>query len=318
MSNIIPFESGKLPAYLKSVNAADLNSDLTSHAGTGFPVISIKGKVFSVVRDGERKVLTKSVDGEEIPAPSIEVVLVKANKQNSKVFYLKGFQEGAENQKPDCFSNDGVKPDVSVENPQSKTCALCPKNQWGSKIGDNGNKGKACQDSVRMAVAQPDLLNDPYLLRVPPASIKPLGEYGKALAKRGVSYTAVVTRIGFEMEEATPKLTFKATGFLTEEAFHEVQTLAQGDVVQAILGSSFSDAAEPAAPVVEEEEEVVAPKAAPAPSKSKVVTDEEVENAIAAAAPSKPAKAAKAAAPKIAEVEVAVPELNLDDLNFDD
>jgi hypothetical protein len=311
MSNIIPFESGKLPAYLKSVNAAEINSDLTSHAGTGFPVISIKGKVFAVVRDGERNVLTKNVDGEEIPAPSIDVVLIKANKQNSKVFYLKGYQEGVENQKPDCFSNDGTKPDASVEHPQSKVCATCPKNQWGSKIGDNGNKGKACQDSVRLAVAQPELLNDPYLLRVPPASIKPLGEYGKMLAKRGVSYTTVVTRIGFVMEEATPKLTFKATGFLSETAYNDLQDIAQGEVVQAILGSAFVEHAEP----TEHEEPAPAPAAKPAPSKSKTVTTEEVEDAIAAAAPAKPTKPAKA---KVEEVEVAVPELNLDDLNFDD
>ena len=33
----------------------------------------------------------------ESPATSIEVVLIKANKANSKVFYAKGYQEGAEN-----------------------------------------------------------------------------------------------------------------------------------------------------------------------------------------------------------------------------
>ena len=52
--NIIPFDSGSnLPAFLKKVDVAALNSDLTAHAGGGFPVISIKGKVFAVVRDGD-------------------------------------------------------------------------------------------------------------------------------------------------------------------------------------------------------------------------------------------------------------------------
>ena len=317
MSNIIPFDSGKVPAYLKSLNAADLNSDLTSHAGTGFPVISIKGKVFAVVRDGERTTLTKQVDGEEIPAPSIDVVIIKANKQNSKVFYLKGYQDGAENQKPDCFSNDGTKPDGSIENPQSKSCATCPHNQWGSKIGDNGGKGKACSDSVRLAVAQPDLLNDPYLLRVPPATIKALGEYGKALAKRGVPYTAVVTKIGFDMESPTPKLTFRATGFLSDAAYGEAQEVAAGDVVSAILGSEGAvAAAEPDATADlkgEPPKAVTAPKTA-APSKSKVVTDAEVDNAVKAVTE----KAAAAAAKPSANVDVDVGGLNLDDLNFDD
>jgi hypothetical protein len=308
MSNIIPFESGKVPAYLKSLNASDLNSDLTSHAGSGFPIISIKGKVFSVVRDGERTVLTKSVDGEEIPAPSIDVVIVKANKQNSKVFYLKGYQDGAENQKPDCFSNNGTHPDASVEAPQSKACATCPHNQWGSKIGDNGGKGKACSDSVRIAVAQPDLLNDPYLLRVPPATIKALGEYGKALAKRGVPYTAVVTKIGFEMESPTPKLTFRATGFLSDDAYAQVQETLASDVVSSILGS-----------------EGVAAAALPEPDATADLAGEPPKAAAAAKPAAKPkappaaeVAAKPAAKPVVAESEVEVAGLNLDDLNFDD
>jgi len=209
MSNIIPFDGGKLPAYLAKTNIAQLNADLTSHAGGGFPVISIKGKVFAVVRDGERKVLPNPKDPDS-PATSIDVVMLKVNKGTSKVFYAKGYTEGSEGVKPDCFSNEGIKPDASIEAPQSKTCATCKWNQWGSKIGENGSKGKACQDSVRMAVATPNLVNDPYLLRVPPASIRSLGEYGQMLAKRGVAYNMVVTKVGFDMEAPTPKLYVQA------------------------------------------------------------------------------------------------------------
>ncbi len=42
MANIVPFESGTLPAYLKSVDVSELNQDLTSHASSGFPIMSIK------------------------------------------------------------------------------------------------------------------------------------------------------------------------------------------------------------------------------------------------------------------------------------
>jgi len=302
MSNIIPFDSGNLPAYLKAPNRVVANDDLTAHASTGFPVMSIKGKNFTVVRDGERTVLTKEVDGEKISVPSIDVVLVKANKGTSKVFYAKGYQEGSEATKPDCFSNTGDRPDPSVSTPQAKSCAVCPNNQWGSKIGDNGGKGKACQDSVRMAIATPDLINDPYLLRVPPASIKSLGEYGKMLAKRGVGYSMVVTKIGFDMESPTPKLTFKPTGLLSDTAYAQVQEVVASETVQAILGSEGIAAAQaddvPDLPVVE------------LPTPAPVVE--------------KPAVKAKSAhkvptpAPAVAEPEVAVTDLNLDDLNFDD
>lgn len=290
MSNIIAFESKALPAYLANVDVAALNNDLTSHAGSGFPVISIKGKVFTVVRDGERNILTKDVDGEKIPAPSIDVVMLKANKNTSKVFYIKGYQEGAENVKPDCFSTDGSKPDASIENPQAKSCATCPHNEWGSKIGDNGaTKGKACQDAVRMAVATADQLNDPYLIRVPPASIRSLGEYGAMLKKRGVGYNAVVTKIGFDMESPSPKLTFKPVGFLDEAGYLAAQETAQSDVVKNILGQGFT--------------------AAPAPA----LVESKVD-----ASPVATPKETVASEPKAPKKEDMKVDLSLDDLSFDD
>ena len=307
MSNIIPFDSGKLPAYLKSVDLGSLNDDLTAHASTGFPVMSIKGKTWAVVRDGERQTLTKNIDGEEVPAPSVDVVLIKANKANSKVFYLKGYDEKAENQKPDCFSNDGMRPDAGAENPQAKNCAVCKHNQWGSKIGDNGtSKGKACSDSVRVAVSPAGQINDPMLLRVPPASIKALGEYGMMLKKRGVAYNMVVTRMSFDMDAATPKLVFKPIGLLDDASYSEVKDVMNGDVVQAILGASFTDTTEPAVEVAPEAPVIEKAKAsakAAAPSKPK--EDDAVGKTVT--------KATKAV-----DSDVEVPELNLDDLNFDD
>lgn len=309
MSNIIPFESGNLPAYIKAANVDELNQDLTSHASGGFPIMSIKGKIFTLVRDGERKVLPNPKDPES-PATSIDVVIVKANKGTSKVYYAKGYSEGGDAAKPDCFSNQGDRPDASSKAPQAKSCAVCPHNQWGSKIGENGGKGKACQDSVRIAIASPAQINDPMLLRVPPASIRSLGELGQSCAKRGVSYNAVITKIAFELESPTPKLTFKPVGFLPEEAFAQVQLVANSDAVKNILGGGF--VSEALADETPEAEKVVAQAQATskaAVSKDKQVTDDEVKTAVAAA--EKPA-------PKKVAAEVDISGLNLDDLSFDD
>lgn len=311
--NIIPFDGGSknLPSYLKKVNVAELNADLTSHAGGGFPVISIKGKVFAVVRDGERKVLPNPKDPDS-PATSIDVVLIKANKGTSKVFYMKGYNpETSEGQKPDCYSSDGIEPAADAKNPQAKKCATCPHNQWGSRITDKGaTKGKACSDTVRMAVAAAGQLNDPMLLRVPPASIKALGEYGQMLAKRGVGYNMVVTKVGFDMEAESPKLSFKPVGLLDDAAFAEVQETAASDLVRDILGAGPVTAVEAAAPAeaVEVEE---APK--PAASKAKQVTAEEVTTAVEAAEKPAPKAKAKPAATVVEDLEV-----ELDGINFDD
>lgn len=303
MANIIPFEGSKLPAYLKNFNISELNADLTGHAGGGFPVVSIKGKVFAIVRDGERVVLPNPKDPDS-PATSIEVVLLKANKGTSKVFYLKGYdKDNSEGQKPDCYSADGVAPAADAQVPQAKKCATCPHNQWGSRMTEKGaSKGKACSDTVRMAVAPAGQINDPMLLRVPPASIRNLGEYGQMLAKRGVGYNMVVTRVAFDMEAESPKLTFKPLGLLDDEAFAEVRNELDSDTVSNILGNVMAGIeAVAAAPEVEVE---VAPKAKPAP---------EVEKPVEAAKPAAKPKAKPA--PVIQEDES---ELELDGINFDD
>lgn len=242
MAHIIPFENAsKLPEYIKAFNVTDFNSDLTVHAGGGFPVISIKGKTFAVVRDGERKVIPNPKDPES-PATSIEVVIIKANKNTSKVYYAKGYdKDTSEGQKPDCYSNDGIAPAADAQNPQSKKCATCPHNQWGSRITEKGTtKGKACADVVRLAVAPVGQLNDPMLLRVPPASIRALGEYGQLLTKRGVSYNMVVTKISFDTEAESPRLLFKPVGFLDESEFAQVRRMMEADIVYDILGISRS------------------------------------------------------------------------------
>jgi hypothetical protein len=152
-----------------------------------------------------------------------------------------------------------------------------------------------------MAISTPDLINDPYLLRVPPASIKSLGEYGKMLAKRGVGYNMVVTKIGFDMESPTPKLTFKATGLLSDTAYGQVQAVIASETVQAILGSEGIAAAQA--------EETADLPVVDLPTLVPVVE--------------KPAVKAKAGhkvptpAP-VVEPEIAATDLNLDDLNFDD
>lgn len=313
-SNIIPFESKSLPAYMKSVNAAELNNDLTAHAGAGFPVISIKGKIFAIVRDGERETLMNPKDPES-PATSIDVVMLKANKGTSKVYYAKGYSEGSEGVKPDCFSHMGDKPDPQAEKPQAKTCAACKHNVWGSRIGDNGNKGKSCSDSVRLAVSTPDQINDPYLLRVPPASIRALGEYGEFLKKKGVGYNMVVTKIAFDVEAPTPKLTFKPVGFVDDASFAQVKEQVASDVVQQIIGSVYVDLPPepeqaPEAKAVETTKEVIARVAKP----DKKVTDDEITAAVKAAAPA----AKPTAKPSAAETEISVEGIDLDSLNFDD
>ena len=317
-SSLIPFESANLPAHLAGIDIKAFNADLTAHAGSGFPVISIKGKVFAVVRDGERMVLPNPKDPDS-PATSIEVVLVKANKDKSKVYYIEKYDPNGSDKakKPDCYSANGTTPAADSEHKQATSCAVCKWNAWGSAVNDKGiaTKGKACQDSVRIAVVPNGTLNDPHLIRVPPASITALGEYGQMLAKRGVAYNMVVTKISFDQEAESPKLTFKPMGFLSAEDYAIVKETLDSKAVESIIGAAslFDGAesadtgtpAEPSKPVAPAK--VEAPVEPPAASKPKAVTKPKAEP-----------KPEPAPAPKAAPIVDEDPDLDIDGIDFDD
>lgn len=232
----------KLPAEMASVFDADaLAGDLIEGAtGGGFQVISIRGSKWRVKSGGvEHPIL--NLDTEE-PAPSIEVVLLKAKKEVSKIWYAKKYSEG-DSEAPDCFSIDGVAPDPSSTNAQAPSCAACPHNQWGSRITEAGKKAKACADTRRMAVllmanVPHEVDDEPMLLRVPAASLGDLATFGAKMAEKGYPYNAIITRIGFDMNAAYPKLTFKAVRPITTEEAELVTEKFHSDIAHNILNTA--------------------------------------------------------------------------------
>lgn len=295
MSNIIPFGSTALPSYLTDGRTLrDVNKDIVTVAQ--YPTLSIRGKVFALSQDNERKVLTKPDAPDEV-VQNINVAIMRLN-MNSKAYYNKRYVAGeSDGTRPACFSEDGVAPSARSPEPQAKKCALCPHNVFGTRVSEDGTpgKGKACSDAPRLAVADPAHLDRPALLRVPPASIKHLREALKAVKARNIPYTAAVFRIGFVMEAASPELTFRPVGLLDEAAFQAVDAAFDSEVVLAITGLLEDESAAPAAPAaaadgLDEFDAAIAARttAAPAPR---------------TAAPA--AKTARPAKPAVTEDEIA-------------
>lgn len=239
MGNIVSIDNAaKLPSFLKAAGIeSSTTAALAALATGGYPVISIKGKSFSIIRNGKNTLLTREVDGEDVPATYIDTIIVNASSHYNKTFYVNGYTEGSK-EKPDCFSNDGMKPDAQSPNPQSKACANCPKNAWGSGTNEKGEAtaGKACADVLRLAVAAPTDIADPMLMRVPPASLKVVTQYAQALASRGIPIEGALTRIKFEAQEASPKLVLQFKGYVTEEQYMAVQKIRGTELVASIIG----------------------------------------------------------------------------------
>lgn len=282
-THVIPFEGSSLPAHIAEAFKSEGN-EFGFSGGGGFPSLSIKGKVFTINRDGTKTLLnTPGTDDE--PARFIEVVILDSAPKGgnfSKTFYEHGYVEGS-TEKPTCFSNDGVAPSKDAADPQSTKCAMCQHNAKGSGATQQNPNAKACRSSKLLAVAPAGQIDDPLLLKVPGASCKALGEYGEFLAKRGAKAAAVVTKIGFDYSVAHPALTFKAVGWVPPEVAKQVLEVKNSDKVKWIIGEksmpkSDLDDEIPPAPTLEKP----APTPPPAPA--------------ATAKPAKPA--AKPAPPK--------------------
>jgi len=204
MSGDIIISTPKLPSKLAAAFGYQ-EADLSAGAGSGFPVLSYRGKVWRVTHRGDTTKLT-TPDGD--PLPSIRVVILRANPNLSKIYYAKQYTEG-DDEKPDCWSADGIKPDSAVPNPVNPQCEGCPKAAWGSRRTEDGRELKACQDSRRLAVVPAndiatEALGGPMMLRVPAASLANLATYDGRLKKANVAYFGVATKIYFDDEAAYP------------------------------------------------------------------------------------------------------------------
>lgn len=276
MSNLVPQNFGAVSTKFQQVPVED---DLSSGIQSSYGIIGYKGKVWSIrYRGDEQQLMREDGDG---PRSSIEVVVLKASKHISKVWYKDGYVEGS-NAAPDCFSNNGITPEPTSTLKQCDTCALCPHNQWGSRITPAGKQGKACADSKRIAVSPlSDIANEmfggPMLLRVPAASLQDLAMYGQKMQQLGYPYYSVGTRIQFDPAESFPKFKISAIRPLTDQEADIVLGLRDGHTVDRILSESeyaaapgIQQAQPDASQVFEQPPAQVASQPAPQPAQQAV------------------------------------------------
>lgn len=307
MTAIVPFDFSNAPATRPQRRDSSVNREALTGGGPSFGVYSIKGKVFALSENNERKVITRIVDGEEEPAPFMNLIVVRANPK-ARTFFAKQYVEGDDaGTKPTCFSHDGVRPDATVDEPQSASCGTCPHAVWGSKNTPDG-KGTACAVRTRLAVIDPRAPTSPRLLSVPAGSRSNFNEAVKLVDNHGKDYNEAVMRIGFDQEAPSPKLTFKPVGMVADELYNAVQELFDSDTVKEIIGTpSVPMAQEVSRPAIAHQPKPVAEQVrqlandAAAKAKAAVVSEDEVEAALNGTAPAPaPAPARKTTARKTA------------------
>lgn len=205
--------------------------------GASLKRISIKGGKFRMM-----------VNGQEVaraPGTTLEVVVVNAAPAVARQYYAKLYDPNA-TAIPDCWSNDGVRPDGKCPAPQAKFCAACPQNIAGSGTG----KSRACRYNQKLAVLLANDIehSDIYQVQLPATSIfgkdenglMPLQAYAKQLSAYKYPITSVVTEMAFDEGVESPKLFFKAIRPLEE--FEREIVKEKGETPEALAAISFNPA----------------------------------------------------------------------------
>jgi len=249
------------PDYLKEVGIDNMTKALSGN--TSVKRISIRGGVFRMMVNGEE--IAKNENR------SMGIVIVNGNPKVSRQFYAGKYTPG-EATSPDCWSNDGEKPDASIEYPQHSACDGCPQNIKGSGQGDS----RACRFQQRLAVLLADDIDgDVFQLLLPAQSIfgrgdtdkMPFQQYAKYVGSMGRSLGTLITEMRLDSDSATPKLTFKPVGYLTREQWLTAKEKGDSPAAKAAITQTAAQS--------DGVKKVAAPQAA-APAKAAPVQAEEV------------------------------------------
>jgi len=195
----------QLPAELRTRFASAVDRTAEAVAGitaSGWGFLSLRGGRFQL--------------GETALGDTLQVVIVGAIREN--VYYAGEFDPTTP-EPPSCFAlgydEKQLAPPAELEGKQADACAGCWANAWGSGKG----RGKACKNTLRLAVIPADTVTPAALakatgarLRLPVTSVGAFAAYVKALKEvSGRPVSSVVTEVVLSPDPKTQyKVSFAA------------------------------------------------------------------------------------------------------------
>ena len=244
MSHEIMIPTDNLPAHI--INK-ELAKSMNEEAGEGIssgavPRLKVVGKGSFAFKDGDEELIIKP--GEMVNVDDnlyMKAVILRAKGPLSRAYYVAEFDPNASDvSAPDCFSNDGLKPDNSVAKPICDVCANCPQAAFGSALK---GEGQACTQTKTLAALFPKSPSSTYKVKVTPKALRNFKTYVKKLDAAGIPLRYVFTLIGFVPEETYPVLTFQYGGPVPENAIGKIDALAESAEVLDIIEDKMSASA---------------------------------------------------------------------------
>lgn len=215
MSEVSIFKNRAVAVAGKKAPSALTQSLMKANSGSRIPRISPRNGMFKRIVNGE--------DVGKLKSPLRVVIVGVAPATAQRTFYAKTWDPNAEAAPPDCWTNDGQKPDASIKAPQGKNCETCPQNVKGSGQGDT----KACRFKRRIAVILPEETegnNSGQVYQFEAASksifgkgnnhVFPLNAYIDYIIANGEDIDGVVTEISFNENNDNQSVLFRAVDFV--------------------------------------------------------------------------------------------------------
>lgn len=202
-----------LPDYLQGRQSRGLAARVSQNLGTSSPpYLSLISNRFTMVDAAGNEQTVPTYEGDpnkcmrgQAPGPFADVVIIDVNDHISRIFYDEAFDPNAQSYRPPaCFSHNGLAPSKLASNPQSPTCAGCPNAVWGSATSNVSGKAiPACAQYQFVAVlvspagGQVAGHDTPFLLRIPPNSLKNYRAYAEQFRGQKFDMEHVITRLSF-------------------------------------------------------------------------------------------------------------------------
>ena len=202
MSNDLVALQNQLPEEIRAMLAEQVASDIGRLGAIG-------GKdAIRITQDKKFELPNRDV------VDALEAVIVDFVYRNE--YYIGNFNR-KQITPPACFSISPTATDMaaSANSPMKQSasgCATCQQNQFGSS--PNGD-GKACKNTVYMAVMPSDATEDTpiWVLKTSPTAVKHFNTYVTKLARSArVPVTAVLTKIHFDPSSTYASARFDAVG----------------------------------------------------------------------------------------------------------
>ena len=255
--------SQDLPDFLQDAPVSDLTKSIVGTRTGGVKRIVHKNGTFRKMVGGEEMGKTKG---------PLNVIIVNASPAVGRIFYAKQWSPDAEPTAPDCFSNDGQRPDSGSQNPQASRCDECSNNIKGSGQGNS----KACRYSRKLAVVLVDdfgtsLEGDVYQINLASKSLfgesvgentAPFEGYAKYVANNGKSIDWVITQISSNDENDNQSILFTPVGHINKAQYAVTSKLtASEDTKRLVIMTPY-------------QADMAGKKALAAPTKSEEVEDD--------------------------------------------